>query len=340
MKKVFLLVMVMGFLLPMSAMANVELKIATWLSPAAAMNKTVLPTWGKWIEEATDGRVKISLVYDLGSPNSLIDLVEDGAVDGAWTYHGYFPGQFKLTSLAELPNHHAGAEAVSVAHWRIHQKYLASAGEHEGVELVGVFTHGPGQIHMREPLPNLEAIKGKKIRVGGGIQSAIGERLGVTGVAAPANKIYEMLTQGVVDGVFNPMFTKTALKLHEVAPYTLKLPHGMYLGSFGIFLNEDVLSELSERDRKAILAVSGEKLSAMAAKAWEAADDQAERVARENGNQIVEASNQDLAYFTAITQDLDSTWITSVSDRDVDAEAALKAFRETAKVYEVSNDPQ
>ncbi|MDD1780429.1 TRAP transporter substrate-binding protein [Enterovibrio sp. ZSDZ35] len=340
MKRVFWRVALGLLVLPTSVMAEVELKIATWLSPAAAMNKTVLPTWGQWIEEATDGRVKIALVYDLGSPNSLIDLVEDGAVDGAWTYHGYFPGQFKLTSLAELPNHNAGSEAVSVAHWQIHEEYLAKAGEHDGVELVGVFTHGPGQIHMREPLDSLEDIKGKKIRVGGGIQSAIGERLGVTGVAAPANKIYEMLTQGVVDGVFNPMSTKTTLKLHEVAPYTLKLPHGMYLGSFGIFLSEDALDELSDKDRDAIMAVSGERLSAMAAKAWADADDYAEGIAREKGNQIVDASSQDLAYFAAVTGDLDQAWVESVNDRDVDANAALNAFRDAAQAYEVSNGQQ
>lgn len=340
MKQMFWRVVLSLLLIPMSAWAEVELKIATWLSPAAAMNKTVLPTWGKWIEDATEGRVKIALVYDLGSPNSLIDLVEDGAVDGAWTYHGYFPGQFKLTTLAELPNHNAGSEAVSVAHWRIYNDYFAKADEHEGVELVGVFTHGPGQIHMREPLESLEDIKGKKIRVGGGIQSVIGERLGVTGVAAPANKTYEMLTQGVVDGVFNPMSTKATLKLHEVAPYTLKLPHGMYLGSFGIFLSEDALDGLSEKDRDAIMAVSGEKLSAMAAKAWADADDYAESIAREEGNQIVDATEDDLAYFSAITGDLDKAWVEAVKDRNIDASAALQAFRKEAQAYEVSNGQQ
>ena len=107
----------------------------------------------------------------------------------------------------------------------------------------------------------------------------------------------------------------------------------MYVGSFGIFLSEDTLDELSEKDRDAIMAVSGEKLSAMAAKAWADADDYAEGVAREKGNQIVDASDQDLAYFAAVTRDLDQAWVESVKDRDVDAKAALKAFREEARLW-------
>ncbi|MCT7655524.1 hypothetical protein MBH78_14365 [Oceanimonas sp. NS1] len=144
------------------ATAATTMRVATWLSPSSEMNITVLPTWGKWIEEATEGRVKLKLEHDLGAPQSMIDLVQDGAVDASWTYHGYFPGRFKLTSIAELPNLGAGAEAASVAHWRIHEKYLSQANEHGEVVVAGLFTHGPGEIHTREPLAGLADLHGKK----------------------------------------------------------------------------------------------------------------------------------------------------------------------------------
>ncbi|PSJ45661.1 C4-dicarboxylate ABC transporter substrate-binding protein [Zobellella endophytica] len=314
------------------------MRVATWLSPTSEMNTVVLPTWGRWIEEATEGRVRIKLEHDLGQPQSMIDLVQDGAVDASWTYHGYFPGRFKLTSIAELPNLGAGAEAASVAHWRVHQKYLAQANEHGDVVVAGLFTHGPGEIHMREPITSLSELSNKKIRVGGGVQNTIGEQLGIIGVAAPTTKVYEMLTQGVVDGVFNPMNTKRTMRFKEVAPYTLKMPHGMYLGSFGIFIGQDFLDRLSEQDREAVMAVSGERLSAMAARAWVQGDQEAEQDAIEYGNTITPASEQDVQLFAELTRGIEHGWLDEVADRRVDAKRALAEFRRIAREYQAQMD--
>ncbi len=73
-----------------------------------------------------------------------------------------------------------------------------------------------------------------------------------------------MMQQGVIDGVFIPMVDQKSLRLKEVARNVIAFPGGMYLGSFGIFMNQDFLADLDAKDRDAILAVSGEKLSAMA----------------------------------------------------------------------------
>ncbi|MDK1024943.1 MAG: TRAP transporter substrate-binding protein [Gammaproteobacteria bacterium] len=325
---------VLGMLLSTQAYAEKTLRVATWLPPTHLMNAVVLTTWGEWVEKATDGHVKIKLEYGLGHPKSLIDLVQDGAVDAAWTYHGYLPGRFKLTQLPELPLHGIGPEAASVAHWRINEKYLSKAGEHDGVIVAGLFTHGPGQIHMREPIESLADMKGKKIRVGGGIQGEIGKRMGIEGVPAPGSKVYEILSQGVADGVFMPMEVKKSLRIKEVAPYTYKFPQGMYLGSFGLFLNEDFMAGLSDHDREAIMSVSGEKLSRMAGAAWGKADQIGEDDARASGNTIVQANDAMLADFAKLAEGMDADWIERVKDRNIDARAALKEFREIAQAVQ------
>ena len=170
------------------AVAQTVMKVGSWLPAAHTMNADVLPTWAAWISEATEGRVTVAVEYPGGHPKSMLDYVQDGAYDAAWTFHGYFPGRFKLTKIVELPNLGAGAEAASVAHWRINEKYLAAAGEHNGVILAGLFTHGPGQIHLREPIADLAEMDGKKIRIGGGVQTEIAESMGVKGVAAPGSE--------------------------------------------------------------------------------------------------------------------------------------------------------
>lgn len=323
--------LLMTLLTSFQAQAEKIMRVGSWLPPKQTMNANVLPTWGEWISEATEGRVKLKIEYPGGHPKALLDQVQDGAFDATWTYHGYFPGRFKLTKIVELPNLGASAEAASIAHWRINEKILSKAGEHKGITLAGLFTHGPGQIHLRKPVSSLAELKGKKIRIGGGVQTEIANRMGIEGVAAPGSKVYEILSQGVADGVFMPMGEKRSLRLKEVAPFTLKFPNGMYLGSFGIFLNDNFLAKLDERDRKAILSVSGEKLSALAGKAWDADALLGEQDARDSGNNIMDVTPELLAEFNKLTGDMDAEWFEAIKGRSIDGAAALKELREIAR---------
>ncbi|MDH5353436.1 MAG: TRAP transporter substrate-binding protein [Gammaproteobacteria bacterium] len=314
-------------------MAEKEMRVGSWLPPMHAMNKDVLPTWGKWINEATEGRVTLKIEYPGGHPKALLDNVQDGVFDAGWTFHGYFPGRFKLTKIVELPNLGGGAEAASVAHWRINEKYLKEAGEHKGIILGALFTHGPGNIHLRDPISSLKEMKGKKIRIGGGVQTEIANRMGVKGVAAPGSKVYEILSQGVADGVFMPLGEKRTLRLKEVAPFTMKFPSGMYLGSFGVFINPDFMASLSQKDRDAIMSVSGEKLSAMAGRFWDEDAKVGEADARASGNTIMDASPSVLKEFAEITSGMDEEWLNTVKDLNIDAEKALKELRSIARSY-------
>ena len=315
------------------AQAETTMLVGSWLPPKHTMNADVLPTWGKWIEEATEGRVKLKIEYPGGHPKALLDNVQDGVFHAGWTFHGYFPGRFKLTKIVELPNLGAGAEAASAAHWRINEKYLSAGGEHKGIELAALFTHGPGNIHLREPISSLKEMEGKKIRIGGGVQTEIANEMGVKGVAAPGSKVYEILSQGVADGVFMPMGEKRTLRLKEVAPFSVKFPNGMYLGSFGVFLNPDFMASLDPKDAEAIRSVSGEKLSAMAGRFWGEDAKIGEQDARDSGNTIMDASPEMLEEFNAMVADFDTKWLEDVKDRGIDAEAALAELRSVAQSY-------
>jgi len=325
----------LGVSLSAGAMAETTLRIASWLPPTHPQNAVVWPTWSKWVEEATEGRVKVAIEYGMGHPKTMFELVEDGVVDASFSYHGYVPGRFKLTQAVEQPLLGTSAEAASVAHWRTFEKYFAKANEHEGLEVIGLFTHGPGQIHMATPVSSLADLKGKKIRLGGGVQGEIGHRMGVTAVGAPAPKVYEMMQQGVIDGVFIPMGEQKSLRLKEVARNVVALPGGMYLGSFAMFMNPDFLADLDAKDRDAIMAVSGEKLSAMAGRAWDAGDAEGLKAAQEAGVNITMVKDGDAlaAEFKELTKGMEQTFLDSVADRGVDAKAALAELRDIARSY-------
>ncbi|GAA0691388.1 TRAP transporter substrate-binding protein [Marinobacterium maritimum] len=316
--------------------ADTTLIVGTWLPPTAAQNAVVWPTWAKWVEEATEGRVEVKIEYDAGHPKTYFQLVEDGVIDAGFSYHGYVPGRFKLPIAAEQPGMGVNAEAASVALWRVHEKYFAQAGEYDGLEVLGLFTHGPGQIMTTFPVNSLDDLKGKKIRIGGGVQAAIGERMEITPVAAPATKVYEMMQQNVIDGAFLPVGEQKSLRLAEVTKDLNMIPGGMYLGTFSMFINPDFMADLDPKDAEAIRRVSGEKLSALAGQAWEQGDIDGLAFAREKGVNVVEhdASSVFVQTFNQLAEGMDQAWIDSVADRGVDAAAALKELRTIAREYE------
>lgn len=318
------------------ASASTTLVVGTWMPPSNPMNTIVWPTWAEWVEEATDGRVKVKIEHDLGHPRSYYQLVEDGVINAGWSFTGYLPGRFTLPLAVEQPGMGVNAEAASVALWRVHQKHFAQAKEYEGLELLAFLTHGPGQLHSREPISSLSDLRNKRIRIGGGVQSELADRMDVTPVAAPGPQVYELLQQGVIDGVFMPAQEQSSLRLDEVAPNLTLFPGGMYLGSFSMFIDPIFMDSLSAEDAKAIRSVSGKKLSALAGKAWDKADIEGIKYAREQGVNVVELGPNDkmTQEFNELTKGMDEAWIESVKGKKgVDARQALKDLRKYAQSY-------
>lgn len=306
------------------------LKVATWLPPSSPQNDIVWPTWAKWVEDATEGRVKVELEYGMGHPKSFFDLVEDNVADVSFTVDGYVPGRFLLSQMAEIPGETYNPEIASVALWHVYKKYFEEANEFEGLKVLAKFVHGPGQMHTNFPVNSLEDLKGKKIRVGGGIVNELAKRLDLTTVGAPAPKVYEMMQQGVVDGVLFPVLEQKYLRLSEVTSHLTVFPEGMFSTSFTIFMNPDVFEGLNDKDQKAIMSVSGEKLSRLAGKAWGDADQIGFNQANAKGVVISRLSADDPRNLAlkAISEGMDEDWLDkAASKRGVNTHAALEMYR-------------
>ncbi|WP_191600427.1 TRAP transporter substrate-binding protein [Marinomonas algicola] len=309
--------------------AETTIRVATWLPPTNPQNATVWPMWEQWVEEATEGRVDVVIENYTGHPKTIFDAVEDGVYDAGFTVNAYVPGRFKLTGVAEIPGEITDAENGSVALWKTYKEHFESAGEYDGLHLLALFVHGPGQLHTKFPVNSLDDLKGKKMRIGGGLINDLAELLEVTPVGAPSTKSYEMMQQGVVDGTFLPAQEQKFFRLSEISTDLTLFPKGLYSTAFSIVMNEDVFADLSQKDKDAIMSVSGERLSRLAGAAWGKADENGILEAKEQGVNVVILSEDDqrVKDLNKLAEGLDDFWVNSVEDRDVDAEAALAAFR-------------
>lgn len=313
---------------PLAAQTTV-LRVSNWLPPSHPIVKDMIVPWARQVDAATEGRVKVQvLTTALGSPQSHFDLAKDGVSDITYGVHGYTPGRFALAEMVELPFLSEKAEPLSVAYWRVFEKHLAKAQEHAGTKVLSVFTQGPGQIfNTRRPIRTIGDFEGLKVRIPNVSTNELAKALKMVPLQAPSSKSYELLSSGVADGI---MFSKDSVpffKLEKVLKYATLAPTGFYNASFFLVMNESAWNRLSERDRNAIMGVSGEAFARLAGRAWDAADAGALDQMRAAGMNVdpiapslIESIRQRLA-------PLEVAWLDKVRGGPVDAKAALDALR-------------
>jgi TRAP-type C4-dicarboxylate transport system substrate-binding protein len=306
------------------------LTISSWAPPTHGVNAIMWPQLIEMIEEATDGRVTAELKLGIAPPPAQMDLIQDGAADLSFIFHGYQAGRFVATKMIELPGYEGSAEAASVAYWAVHEEHLAAANEHRGVKLIGLMTHGPAQLHSNQDITSLSDFDGMKVRIPGGVGGDVGAALGVTGIQVPAPKVYETLASNAADGVVMPYESRVGFKLTEVATNVFDLPGGLYRGSFAVIMNEDTFADLPEDLQNALEEkVFGAPASRMAGKMWDDIDAAGRAATMEtDGNMIHEASAEDLAAFEAIAADVRTSVMAEVDAAGIDAQAAYQMIQE------------
>ncbi|WP_238986546.1 TRAP transporter substrate-binding protein DctP [Vibrio vulnificus] len=200
--------------------------------------------------------------------------------------------------------------------------------EHRGVEVMGLSVHGPGQLITKEPVHALSDIEGKKIRVGGGVISTMAKDMKVTPVFIPTNKVYESLSQGVVEGAYLPFEALSSFRLAEVADNTLVIPGGLYRGSFAIIMNRDTFADLSKKDQEAIRSVSGEKLSRLFGQMWDNADQSAYQDALQSGHTFTPATPEMITQLKQASEPLVQDWYKVAEKRKVNGQEAYQFFNQ------------
>src|SRR2546425_5967505 len=134
------------------ALAQTTLTMSSWVSPQHHLTAVVLQGWTNEVEKATNGRVKFTMLPKHPSaPPGTFDAVRDGLVDLSYVTASYTPARHILPMIAELPGAGETSLVNSVAYSRIYWRHFHKVGEYNGVKLLGVFTHGPGQMFTKKP---------------------------------------------------------------------------------------------------------------------------------------------------------------------------------------------
>jgi TRAP-type C4-dicarboxylate transport system substrate-binding protein len=314
------------------AQAQATLTMSSWAPPTHPLTSVVLQGFADEVEKASGGRLKFQMLpkHPVSGPGTF-SAVRDGLVDVSIAVTSWTPDRYILPFIAEFPGGGKTAEINSVAYSLVHWKHLKEADEYNGVHLIGVFTHGPGQMFStKRPIKSLLDLKGMKIRTGGGVSEAMVRALGATAlVTTVPQEARELLSSGLADGSFFPQDSFLSFKLDGIVKYATLFPGGFFNYSFGFFMNEDKWNKLPEQDQELISKFGGEHLARRAGKVWDNADRLGNEALKKAGVQIDTASPAFVTEMREKAQPILDAWIKDVKEkRHMDGAVLLKEFRD------------
>jgi len=311
-----------------TASAQTVLTTSTWVGP----NHTLTLAQAEWcsiLEKNTSGKMKCNqLPKPVSAPPGTFDAVRDGLVDVSFTVDGYTPGRFVFTQVAEFPFLGDSSEATSVAYQRVYNKYFAPLGEHRGVKVLAVFTHGPGVIfNTKQPVNSAADVSKLKVRVGGGNINELSKAMGWNTTLKPAPESYELLSTGVMDATFFPAESVKSFKL-DMVRHATTFPGGLYNTSFVFMMNQDKYNKLSPDEKKAIDSVSGEFAARLFGKGWDRVDADGWNHMKSLGVQTVKASDAFVNEVKAKQGALEDRWAQAAEAKGLkNAKGVLAEFR-------------
>ena len=215
-------VFALGLTAPALAQDPVTLKVAYENHPGEPLDK-VMHHWADLVKERSQGKVQLELYpsSQLGSKNEVMEQAMMGmnviTLSDVAFLADYEPDLGVLFGpyLSDNPDK---LFSIYESDWF---KAKDEALKQKGVHLVMTnYLYGVRQLLANKPVRTPEDLAGMKIRVPNNImQIKTFEAFGATPTPMPLGDVYPALTQGMIDGVENPLPVLYGQKLHEQAKY-------------------------------------------------------------------------------------------------------------------------
>jgi TRAP-type transport system periplasmic protein len=310
--------------LSMPAAAQTVLTVSSWLPPTHGMSQAQ-KEWCDLLEKNTAGKMKCNILpRGVANPPGTYDAIKNGLADVSFTVHGYTPGRFVYTQMAEFPFLGNTSEPISVAFNKVASKHPEFIAEEQGIHVITFFTHGPGIIfNTKRPITKMEDLQGLKFRVGGGMVNDIAKAMGMNVTLKPAPDSYELLSGGVMDGTLFPAESTESFKIDKIIKYATTFPGGLYNTSFVFMMNQGRYDKLAPDEKKAVDAISGEVAARIFGRTWDRVDRRATALMQANQVQITKADAKFVADVKARTAPLEQQWV---------QQAEAKGLKNAAKV--------
>jgi TRAP-type transport system periplasmic protein len=184
---------------------DVTLKFATISAESTRAFKETYKPLAQAIEKDSDGRIKVDLrgpgPNGFGKPAELLDMVERGDIDIAFTVQGYKAGRFPRTTVAELPLMIRSSQEGTRVLWGLYKDGLLEK-EYDGLKVLALNTSVPfGIFSATKAVADIKDFRGLRIRVPSPTIGLALARMGAVPIGLPVNLIGESIASHMVDAI-------------------------------------------------------------------------------------------------------------------------------------------
>ncbi len=279
--------------------------------------------FAKRVEERTEGRVKIDIVYagGLGKGNELLTLAGRGAIDMASVVPGYYADKllfwkaYQIPFIFDTPMQAMEISAQSYEELPVFKKEL------DKFRVEFLFHQPLGSYYLTGPdagCNDLANLKGKKIRSFGADVPKIHAAVGAVPVSVAYGDLYESLQAGSLDYAFmNPGNTLVS-KLYEPGKYSC----GPVMSITGhlIVIGKKSWNKLPA-DIQAIMTEEAMKSGKEYIEWIETSETDAQKAIEAEGGVFNDISAETLAEWREKTPDMLQDWVDSMKERGRGEEA-------------------
>ena len=299
---------------------TITLKYSNFFPPTNQISK-LADQWCKEVEKRTNGRVKVDYFPGaaLTRPTETYQGVTKGIADIGLSFCSYTRGRFPLSEVIDLPlGYKSGYLGTKLAN-AYYAKFKPK--EFDDVKIIYLHTSPPHLLHTKEPVKNLEDLKGRKIR-STGTSGKVVEALGGISVAMPMSAAYDALRKGVAEGIVCPFEPMKGFKLADVIRYST--PFGSaYTNLAYVVMNKAKWNSLPPDIQKIIEQINSEWIEKQG-KLWDELDKEGKDYYLQTGGKIITLSNEEDARWTKLLRPILDEYLKEKEAMGLPAKEALE----------------
>ncbi len=286
------------------------------------------------VNEATGGAITIEFQPGgaLAAPPATFENTVAGGQDMGWALQGYHAGVFPVTEIVEQPFQFSSAVQATQTLWDLYDEFPALQDEYSDVQVVGLWTHDVGDIWTKDvPVQTTADMQGLNMRFPTGIMGQVMDAMGASSVGLPAPEIFDSLSTGVIDGLSIAVSGLESFGLYPELAYGTKCD--CYVAAQYLVVNLDSWNSLTP-DAQQVMLDLGREHSLLAAEVYDEAYVAITQKAQDEGIEIYELPEDELANWHEIGQQVTDEWIAAREADGVPAQEMYDRMQEIKAGYE------
>ncbi|MBS3670079.1 C4-dicarboxylate TRAP transporter substrate-binding protein [Vreelandella boliviensis] len=248
--------------------------------------------WAEMVKELSNGELQPEVYTGtvLLAPRANLQGIQDNVVQVAHHAAIYTPSEMPVANAVQELGFNYDDPLVgilAVTDFSLNNPTQLAEWEELDIVYLGAYNTPSYVLFCREPVRNLEELRGKRIRTAGSTVSAWVEQAGGTPVNVPSSEMYSGLDRGSLDCASNAANDLIDRSLWEVAEHTTLLPTGMYWSGPQWGFNSGFWASLSDEERNVFKEATAKAMTRMIVQ-YLGASEAALEEAASNGNNIYE----------------------------------------------------